>query len=77
LGEVGAAFVVAATGTEPNAAEIVAWAREHMANYKAPRIVRIVDALPFNAGGKVMKFELRELLTNDSNDSNDSNERIQ
>ena len=33
-----------------------------MANYKAPRQVRIVDALPFNAGGKVMKFQLRELL---------------
>jgi acyl-CoA synthetase (AMP-forming)/AMP-acid ligase II len=62
LGEVGAAFVVAATGTTPDPAEIVAWARGHMANYKVPRIVRVVDALPFNAGGKVMKFELREQL---------------
>ena len=62
LGEVGAAFVVAATGTTPDPAEIVAWAREHMANYKVPRTVRVVDALPFNAGGKVMKFELREQL---------------
>ena len=45
-----------------NLAEVIAWARDHMANYKVPRIVRVVDALPFNAGGKVMKFELRELL---------------
>ena len=33
-----------------------------MANYKAPRYVRIVDALPFNPGGKVMKFVLRDQL---------------
>ncbi|MCB0961397.1 MAG: fatty acid--CoA ligase family protein, partial [Acidimicrobiales bacterium] len=62
MGEVAAAFVVAATGTEPDPDEIVAWAREHMANYKAPRVVRVVDALPFNAGGKVMKFQLRDQL---------------
>jgi acyl-CoA synthetase (AMP-forming)/AMP-acid ligase II len=62
MGEVGAAFVVAATGTTPDPDEIVAWSREHMANYKVPRVVRVVDALPFNAGGKVMKFQLRELL---------------
>ncbi|MEZ5182778.1 MAG: FadD3 family acyl-CoA ligase [Acidimicrobiales bacterium] len=62
MGEVAAAFVVAATGTEPDPDEIVAWARDHMANYKAPRVVRVVDALPFNAGGKVMKFQLRDQL---------------
>ena len=59
MGEVAAAFVVAASGTSPDPGEIMAWAREHMANYKAPRQVHIVEALPFNAGGKVMKFELR------------------
>ena len=31
-----------------------------MANYKVPRRVSIVDALPTNASGKVMKFVLRE-----------------
>ena len=62
LGEVGAAFVVAASGTTPDPGEIIAWAKEHLANFKVPRIVRVVEALPFNAGGKVMKFELRELL---------------
>ena len=31
-----------------------------MANYKAPRFVQIVDALPLNATGKVLKFELRD-----------------
>jgi acyl-CoA synthetase (AMP-forming)/AMP-acid ligase II len=62
MGEVAAAFVVPTTGTTPDPAEIVAWAREHMANYKAPRQVHVVDALPFNPGGKVMKFELRNRL---------------
>ena len=38
---------------------MVAWAREHMANFKAPRHVRIVDALPMNASNKVLKTELR------------------
>jgi acyl-CoA synthetase (AMP-forming)/AMP-acid ligase II len=31
-----------------------------MANYKVPRSVVVVDALPVNAGGKVLKRELRE-----------------
>ena len=65
MGEVGAAFVVPATGTTPDPDEIVAWAREHMANFKVPRRVAVVDALPFNASGKVMKFELRTLLEED------------
>jgi len=60
LGEVGMAFVVPAGGTSPDEAGIVAWAREHMANYKAPRYVEIVEALPMNASNKVLKFELRD-----------------
>jgi acyl-CoA synthetase (AMP-forming)/AMP-acid ligase II len=31
-----------------------------MANYKVPRAIEIVDALPMNATGKVTKFVLRE-----------------
>jgi acyl-CoA synthetase (AMP-forming)/AMP-acid ligase II len=30
-----------------------------MANYKVPRSVEVVDVLPRNASGKVLKFELR------------------
>ena len=30
-----------------------------MANYKAPRTVQLVDELPLNASGKVLKYELR------------------
>ncbi len=59
LGEVGMAFVVPTTGSRPDEGGIVAWAREHMANYKAPRYVEFVDALPMNASNKVLKTELR------------------
>jgi acyl-CoA synthetase (AMP-forming)/AMP-acid ligase II len=62
LGEVGVAFVVARHGWVVDPAEVVAWARENMANYKAPRQVLVVDALPLNASGKVLKFELRDRL---------------
>jgi acyl-CoA synthetase (AMP-forming)/AMP-acid ligase II len=60
MGEVGMAFVVPRPGASIDPDELIAWAREHMANYKAPRAVEIVDALPLNASGKVLKYELRE-----------------
>jgi acyl-CoA synthetase (AMP-forming)/AMP-acid ligase II len=60
MGEVGMAFVVPVPGVKLVPEEIVAWCRDNMANYKVPRAVRIVEALPTNAGGKVMKFVLRE-----------------
>ena len=59
LGEVGMAFLVPAPGATLDPDEVVAWAREHMANYKAPRAVEVVDALPVNATGKVVKDDLR------------------
>jgi len=59
LGEVGMAFVVPAPGVEADPDEIIAWAREAMANYKAPRYVEIVAELPLNATGKVLKPALR------------------
>jgi len=59
LGEVGMAFVVTGSGTG-SASDIVAWCRSHMANYKVPRVVEIVDELPVNATGKVMKDVLRQ-----------------
>jgi acyl-CoA synthetase (AMP-forming)/AMP-acid ligase II len=60
MGEVGVAFVVPRSSATVDADELVAWAREQMANYKVPRRVVVVDALPLNASGKVLKYELRE-----------------
>ncbi len=66
MGEVGVAFVVARTGAMVDPAEIIAWSRTQMANYKVPRRVVVVDALPLNASGKVLKFQLREFQLGDS-----------
>ncbi len=59
MGEVGMAFVVLRPGAHTTAAEITAWSRAYMANFKVPRRVEIVDQLPLNATGKVLKYELR------------------
>jgi len=60
MGEMGLALVVPADGAAPGLEEdLAAWARQHLANYKVPRTVRLVDVLPMNAGGKVLKRELR------------------
>ena len=63
LGEVGVAFVVLRPGTNTTPDEVIAWAREHIANYKVPRRVEVVSALPLNASGKVLKGELRARLS--------------
>jgi acyl-CoA synthetase (AMP-forming)/AMP-acid ligase II len=62
FGEVGAAFVVPAQGTELTPDDVISYARQSMANYKVPRRVEIVEALPLNATGKVVKAELRAQL---------------
>jgi acyl-CoA synthetase (AMP-forming)/AMP-acid ligase II len=60
MGEVGMAFVVPVPGGELTSESVIAWSREHMANYKVPRYVAIVSELPVNAMGKVMKYVLRD-----------------
>ena len=56
MGEVGTAYVVG--DVEPDA--VLAFARERLANFKVPRHVVLVDALPRNLSGKVLKTQLRE-----------------
>jgi acyl-CoA synthetase (AMP-forming)/AMP-acid ligase II len=60
LGEVGRAFVVLRPGQTIDEDEVIAWCRERIANYKVPRRVEVVDALPLNASGKVLKYVLRD-----------------
>lgn len=61
LGQVGKAFIVTAKGAELDEASVIAWCRTEMANYKVPRSVVFLDALPLNATGKVAKAALRAL----------------
>jgi acyl-CoA synthetase (AMP-forming)/AMP-acid ligase II len=62
MGEVGCAYVVPATDADPDelGGAILSWSRDVMANYKVPRGIVFVEALPVNASGKVLKRELRE-----------------
>jgi acyl-CoA synthetase (AMP-forming)/AMP-acid ligase II len=58
MGEVGKAFIVLRPGVEADAAQLLGWARENMANYKVPRHIALVEDLPRNAAGKVSKIDL-------------------
>ncbi|WNG87021.1 3-((3aS,4S,7aS)-7a-methyl-1,5-dioxo-octahydro-1H-inden-4-yl)propanoate--CoA ligase FadD3 [Mycobacterium sp. ITM-2016-00317] len=60
LGEVGKAFVVTLPGAELDEKTVINHAREHLANFKTPRSVEFLDALPRNPGGKVVKPLLRQ-----------------
>jgi len=59
LGEVGMAYVVLRPGAKLSPDDLIAWSRDRIANYKVPRRVEILPALPMNATGKVLKYELR------------------
>ncbi|MEE1737525.1 FadD3 family acyl-CoA ligase [Streptomyces sp. BE147] len=59
LGEVGKAYAVRRPGATVTADDLIAWSRREMANFKVPRSVEFVTELPRNAGGKVLKGELR------------------
>lgn len=61
-GEVVIAFVELEEGTSASSDELRTWCREHLAGYKCPREVHIVDALPRNPTGKIMRRELHTLL---------------
>jgi acyl-CoA synthetase (AMP-forming)/AMP-acid ligase II len=60
LGEVAEAYVVPRSGDAVDQGVLIAWCREHMANYKVPREVHFVDELPLTASGKVQRFRLRQ-----------------
>jgi long-chain acyl-CoA synthetase len=59
-GEAVKALVVAAADSSPDAADIIAWTRQRIAPFKAPKSVDFVKALPRNPSGKILRRELRE-----------------
>ena len=60
-GETVKAFVVLKPGVTATAEEIIAFCRERMAAYKAPRQVVFRDSLPKSGVGKYLRRELRKL----------------
>ena len=67
MGEVGKAYVVRGdTGLSED--DVIAFAKERLANFKVPRQVEFVDVLPRNLGGKVLKTDLRRSGTGGRNE---------
>ena len=63
MGEKVGAAVVIKPGMEATAGEILAFAKEHLADFKAPQfLVLRSEPLPRNPGGKILKKHLREKL---------------
>jgi HIP---CoA ligase len=60
LGEACRAYVIPRPGAEIDPAEIIEFCRDRLANFKVPRQVVIVQELPRNATGKVLKYVLRD-----------------
>ena len=61
-GEEIVAFVQPEEGTAPEATALRAWCKDKLAGYKIPREVRVIDALPRNPTGKIMRRELKAVL---------------
>lgn len=59
-GEVPVAFVEAEEGRSPDPEALRAWCRERLAGYKVPRRVVVVEKLPRNPTGKIVRRELSE-----------------
>jgi acyl-coenzyme A synthetase/AMP-(fatty) acid ligase len=55
--------VQVAEGVEPNsdlAQQLIAYCREHLAGYKAPKTVDFIDEIPRTGTGKIQKKPIRE-----------------
>jgi long-chain acyl-CoA synthetase len=61
-GEIPVAVIQLKPGESATEEELLAWCREHIAAYKAPRRVVIIDEMPLTMTLKVLKRELRDML---------------
>ncbi|HEY4277945.1 MAG TPA: AMP-binding protein [Conexibacter sp.] len=58
-GEAVTAFVIVEPGSAPDPDALIAYSRETLAGFEAPKRVVLVDELPVTVGGKVLKYKLR------------------
>ncbi len=59
-GETPLALIVAAPGASPTTESLKAYCRENLASYKVPQLYELVENLPRNPSGKLLKPELRK-----------------
>ena len=57
-GETGVAYVVARPGTKLSESDVINYCRSQLAKYKVPSSVVLLDELPHNATGKIMRNQL-------------------
>lgn len=65
-GEIPVAFLALHQGRQVSSAELDAWCVQHLARFKRPKNYRVIEALPKNSYGKVLKTALRDLLASDA-----------
>ncbi|MEQ9094806.1 MAG: AMP-binding protein [Phycisphaerales bacterium] len=61
-GEEIVAFVEPEEGASPDPKALKGWCKERLAGYKVPREIRVIEALPRNPTGKIMRRELKAML---------------
>ena len=62
-GEEAAACIILNEGEEATAEEMLSFIKASLARHKVPRYVKFVDSFPMNAAGKILKYKMREELT--------------
>jgi long-chain acyl-CoA synthetase len=60
-GEIPVAFVVLKTGRTVSADDLLAYCKQKLVDYKVPRRIEFLDALPKTGPGKIDKLKLRGL----------------
>lgn len=58
-GEAVKAICVPKPGAEIDEADVITWARERIAGFKVPKSIDVIEALPRNASGKILRKDLR------------------
>ena len=62
-GERVTAFIIAQEGQQPDPAALKAYLKTHLAGFKVPKEYIVVDELPKNPAGKILKREIRKRYT--------------
>ncbi len=68
-GERVVALIMSADAHKPSQDEIINHCRQYIAGYKVPKEVRLVDAFPMTATGKVLKRVVRDELAKETGKS--------
>ena len=58
-GEAVKACVVPKPGTQVDEADIIAWTSERLAKFKVPKTIDVIEVMPRNASGKILRKDLR------------------